>query len=149
MECTLEVVNFNLQSGATRMIEKDYEALSWCWGTAKPTSYISIRKNGRIYAKKVQPDLLAALKALRDPQEDRCLWIDAICINQDDLSEKNHQVEMMSKIYGEAKRVCIWLGEGDKSSETAIQFISEDVCCYKTLMISVTIRRQVQNGARY
>jgi hypothetical protein len=53
----------------------------------------------------VQPDLLAALKALRHPQEDRYLWIDAICINQADIGERNHQVEMMSTIYGQAKRV--------------------------------------------
>jgi hypothetical protein len=74
-------------------------------GTVQPTSYINIRKNGRIYSKKVQPDLLAALKALRHPQEDRYLWIDAICINQADIGERNHQVEMMSTIYGQAKRV--------------------------------------------
>jgi hypothetical protein len=86
-------------------IGKEYEALSWCWGIAAPTSYINIRKDGRIYSKKVQPDLLAALKALRDPQKDRYLWIDAICINQEDIGERNHQVEMMSTIYGQAKSV--------------------------------------------
>ena len=36
--------------------------------------------------------------------------------------EKNHQVEMMSDIYGRAGRVCIWLGEGDDSSRLALKF---------------------------
>jgi hypothetical protein len=105
IECKLVVVDIDPKKLTRGSIGKEYEALSWCWGTAAPTSYINIRKNGRIYSKKVQPDLLAALKALRDPQKDRYLWIDAICINQEDIGERNHQVEMMSTIYGQAKSV--------------------------------------------
>jgi hypothetical protein len=105
IECKLIVVDIDPKKLTKGSIGKEYEALSWCWGTAHPTSYINIRKNGRIYAKKVQPDLVAALKALRHPQQDRYLWIDAICINQADVGEKNHQVEMMSTIYGQAKSV--------------------------------------------
>ncbi len=105
IECKLVVVDVDPKKLTRGSIGKDYEALSWCWGTALPTSHISIRKNGRIYSKKVQPDLVAALKALRHSQEDRYLWIDAICINQADVGEKNHQVEMMSTIYGQAKSV--------------------------------------------
>jgi hypothetical protein len=105
IECKLVVVDIDPKKLTRGSLGKEYEALSWCWGTVQPTSYINIRKNGRIYSKKVQPDLLAALKALRHPQEDRYLWIDAICINQADIGERNHQVEMMSTIYGQAKRV--------------------------------------------
>lgn len=105
IECKLVVVDIDPKNLTKGSIGKEYEALSWCWGTAQPTSYINIRKNGRIYSKKVQPDLVAALKALRHPQEDRYLWIDAICINQEDIGERNHQVEMMSIIYGQAKSV--------------------------------------------
>ncbi|KAK3722438.1 hypothetical protein LTR37_002430 [Vermiconidia calcicola] len=39
------------------------------------------------------------------------LWIDALCINQDDRNEKTHQVAMMGRIYQEAEEVLIWLGE--------------------------------------
>ncbi|KAG5807705.1 hypothetical protein H9Q74_007679 [Fusarium xylarioides] len=41
------------------------------------------------------------------------LWIDAICINQDDIAERNSQVAMMSQIYGSARCVVAWLGEED------------------------------------
>jgi hypothetical protein len=84
---------------------KDYEVLSWCWGMAQPSSHLTVRNQGRLYSKKVQLGLVTALKALRHPQEDRCLWIDAICINQADVWERNHQVEMMSAIYSQAKSV--------------------------------------------
>src|SRR5947199_2812358 len=79
VECELVVNKFSKESP----VEQPYEALSWCWGTAQPTAYISIRKGGKVYAKYVRPDLFAALKALRYPKEDRYLWIDAICINQE------------------------------------------------------------------
>jgi hypothetical protein len=111
----------------TGLTEEKYEALSWCWGTAKPTAYIKIRKGPKIYAKYVPPDLVYALRALRHPRKNRFLWIDAICINQEHLFEKNYQVEMMSDIYGKAERVCIWLGVGDESSKTALSFIKREV----------------------
>jgi Heterokaryon incompatibility protein (HET) len=107
IECKLVSVDIDPKKLTRGSIKTEYEALSWCWGPpqATSTSYINIRKNERMYSKKVQPDLLAALKALRHPQEDRYLWIDAICVNQADIGERNHQVEMMSIIYGQAKSV--------------------------------------------
>lgn len=105
IDCNLRVVDVNLKHLTTTSIGTEYEALSWCSDVAQTTSYIKIRKNGRIYSKRVSPDLVAALKALRQPQEDRYLWIDAICINHANVSEKNHQVAMMPTIYGQAKNV--------------------------------------------
>jgi hypothetical protein len=120
-------VNFELEQKTNGSSKLDYEALSWCWGTAEPTSFIEIQKNNLIYSKYLKPDLVAALTALRHPKESRYLWIDAIFIDQDDIPEKNHQVEMMSTIYGQASGVCIWLGEGNTSSTRAIRFISDEV----------------------
>lgn len=40
------------------------------------------------------------------------IWIDALCINQDDDEEKGIQVQMMDRIFQEAKRVAVWLGVG-------------------------------------
>jgi hypothetical protein len=45
------------------------------------------------------------------------LGVDTVCINQDDLTERNHQVQMMGSIYGSAKLVISWLGaEADNSA---------------------------------
>lgn len=123
IECELITTEFN-EKGNT---DRKYEALSWHWGTAAPTSYINIRKGRKIYAKLVKPDLVSALRALRHPRVDRCLWIDAVCIDQDNVLERNHQVEMMSDIYGTAEQVCVWLGDGDKASQIALTFIKKEV----------------------
>lgn len=51
-----------------------------------------------------------ALYHLRHTTDVRILWIDAICINQYDITERNHQVAHMSRIYTNAQQVVIWLG---------------------------------------
>jgi hypothetical protein len=48
-------------------------------------------------------------------------WIDAICINQDDVLERNQQVNLMTRIYRKAAGVHIWLGEQADNSEIAFQ----------------------------
>ncbi|RYP09140.1 hypothetical protein DL764_001467 [Monosporascus ibericus] len=83
-----------------------YEALSYTWGDA--TSLLSIRLDKQNF--NVTPNLHAALTALRHPSEPRTLWIDAICINQDDNDDKNYQVPLMGTIYMRATVVDIWLG---------------------------------------
>ena len=60
-----------------------YEALSWCWGKEQQTNYINIHRNDKVYAKRVQPNLFEALKALRYRNKYRYLWVDAVCINQE------------------------------------------------------------------
>jgi hypothetical protein len=124
IECQLVVVNFDDKWNTPDL---DYEVLSWHWGTATTKSHIKIKKGRGLYTKNVAPELVAALREVRHPFEDRYIWVDALCINQDDFTERNGQVEMMPVIYGRAKRLCIWLGEGDASSATAFRFISDEV----------------------
>jgi Uma2 family endonuclease len=50
---------------------------------------------------------------------------DAVCINQSNLSERNHQVTLMSKIYSQAAGVVIYLGEATENSDLAVDFIVE------------------------
>lgn len=56
-------------------------------------------------------NLRTALLNLRDLQNSRILWIDAICINQEDLDERSVQVAIMGDIYRQARRTVIWLGD--------------------------------------
>ena len=102
-----------------------YEALSWTWEGEKFDTPIYIDQNDRPYDLKIPNNLLQALKVLRKADESRTLWIDAICINQDDVHEKNHQIPMMPSIYGGAERVCVWLGNATKDSDRAIDFMEE------------------------
>ena len=50
------------------------------------------------------------------------LWIDAICINQADVLERNTQVAMMSQIYRLSRRLWIWLGKADPLLQSAMNF---------------------------
>jgi hypothetical protein len=83
-----------------------YEALSYTWGSTERTSEITT--NDCTLA--VTENLHHALRYLRYEYTDRILWIDLICINQDDFQERSHQVAQMRDIYKEAEQVLIWLG---------------------------------------
>jgi hypothetical protein len=108
-------------------IVEDYEALSWSWGSEPPEYQILIRSGETRTRMRATGALVWALKHLRYPDRDRTLWIDAICIDQGNVDEKNHQVQMMSQIYSYAIRVCIWLGLDDVESSRAIRFIKEEI----------------------
>ena len=94
---------------------QSFNALSYVWGDANDTVPMII--DG--YMKPVTRNLDIALRHLRDPRN-KCvsgsmtlpLWIDAVCIDQKDIDERNHQVRLMKYIYGLADRVLIWLGPG-------------------------------------
>ncbi|KAI3317667.1 heterokaryon incompatibility protein-domain-containing protein [Xylariaceae sp. AK1471] len=96
-----------------------YEALSYTWGTED--NLRSIRLNNCDLP--VGANLHAALSHLRDRYIERVIWIDAICINQRDLNEKGRQVQSMAKIYANANRVVVWLGEAAANSDQALEDI--------------------------
>jgi hypothetical protein len=87
--------------------EAMFEALSYVWGDDAPFDKISVN-DGYIY---IRQNLSIALRCLRHASQSRVLWIDAICINQEDLDEKNAQVSLMHKIYSQAQDVVIFLNE--------------------------------------
>lgn len=105
----------------------EYEALSWRWGNERHGECaVMIHRDGALYRKRVSQTLGLALKYLRF-EKDRIIWIDAICINQEDDDERSSQVSMMSLVYTGAKQVCVWLGEDDEESTTAIRFIRNEI----------------------
>ncbi|KPA35126.1 heterokaryon incompatibility protein [Fusarium langsethiae] len=83
-----------------------YEALSYCWGDT--TELLKIKCNDQEF--QVTENLFSALQHLRHEIYKRTLWIDAICINQKDLEERQSQVLLMKDIYTRSKRVVVWLG---------------------------------------
>ena len=71
----------------------------------------------------IHSSLDAALRQLRQHDQERRLWIDAICINQEDNEEKSAPVALMRKVYSNAQRVVVWLGKSSFDSDAAINFI--------------------------
>ena len=73
----------------------------------------------------VTENLAAALRHLRYTNKTRLLWIDALCINQGDVKERNLQVMRMGDIFSRAVNVCIWLGEAANRSDEAMDFVEQ------------------------
>lgn len=65
-------------------------------------------------------NLESALRHIRHPTDVIILWVDVLCINQEDLAEKNHQVEMMREIFSSAELVIAWLGSAGEDSDLAM-----------------------------
>lgn len=95
--------------------EADYTCLSYRWGTDHPTHRIII--NGKaMYIRRNLHDFLTVQKNKASQSQERklrstpWLWIDALCIDQDNINERNHQVQQMGEIFTRAEQVYIWLG---------------------------------------
>jgi hypothetical protein len=90
-----------------------YTALSYAWGDASNKATLMV--DGRMTI--IHRSLFNAISTLRSSACDRLIWADAICINQADIHEKNHQVSMMGEIYEGAKNVAVYLGQPTEHTE--------------------------------
>ena len=109
----------------TRLTKEDvpkYEALSYAWGESDTPEVIYVGQEGDV-TMAVTRSLYQALPYLRYRDQRRVLWVDAICVDQQNLKERGLQVERMGDIYSLAQRVIVWLGLGDSTSGHAIQFL--------------------------
>ena len=108
MQCRLHVSRLSEENNT-------YEALSYTWlqhtGLFGPKGLVQvamIRCNDYIVA--IGANLAAALQRLRKTDSSRIVWADALCINQDDLAERSHQVSKMGSVFEQAFQVVVWLG---------------------------------------
>ena len=97
-----------------------YEALSYVWGDAV-TEQKTALVNGEAFG--IGTNLDAALRHLRSEEEGRTLWVDALCIDQGNLRERNQQVNRMRDIYAGAERSVIWMGEEGDGSERVLDAV--------------------------
>ena len=99
-----------------------FEALSYVWGAPEISSFSESspfyyqRPPGPVihlddHELPITLSLEGALRALRFKDVARFIWVDAICINQNDSRERGHQVTLMSSIHKNATQVIVWLGE--------------------------------------
>jgi hypothetical protein len=113
LDCQLETISL------LREPIPPYEAISYRWGAGTDTDTILV--NGlRV---EVPASAVRVLRVFRPNEGVRTLWIDAICINQADLHERNEQVSIMHHIYGDCKVTLIWLGNTDEIVERAFRII--------------------------
>ena len=100
-----------------------YEALSytWCDETGDAGLNMSIIVDG--HAIPVTKNLEAALSQLFTDEDEKTLWVDALCINQADVLERNEQVGKMKIVYQEAIGVVTWLGPEYDESRNAFKLL--------------------------
>ncbi|KAH7084146.1 heterokaryon incompatibility protein-domain-containing protein, partial [Paraphoma chrysanthemicola] len=88
-----------------------YDAVSYTWGPETPQYPIWIQGEPLMLRENIWRFLRHLSK--RSIKTKR-LWIDSICINQNDNTEKSWQVSMMGNTFKNASRVYIWLGEASE-----------------------------------
>ncbi|KAJ3472712.1 hypothetical protein NLG97_g10772 [Lecanicillium saksenae] len=121
---------------AQKIADAPYEALSYVWG--KPTVFYSSiwcadedEASAGSGMLRIGANLARALLAYRRTDQTRQIWVDAICIQQDDLEERLSQVRMMGDIFRNATQVLCWLGAFQEPATdeflalTAIHFLRE------------------------
>jgi hypothetical protein len=115
IQCTLELAN---------TLSQPYDALSYVWGPMSPLEPILV--NG--VEVEIGVNLHSALEALpgRRDEPARRIWVDALCIDQQNDEEKGFQVAMMAKIYANARSVFIYLGEENESTRPFFDFLNRD-----------------------
>lgn len=109
LRCTLE--HLSRPDGRAEQYEPlDYTALSYVWGNAAFTTFMVC--NGRKLP--ITATVESMLRSICSPLKPRRLWLDAVCLNQNDLDEKRQQVPLMGEIHAEASKVRIWLASDEK-----------------------------------
>ncbi|KAG0561112.1 hypothetical protein KC19_9G038200 [Ceratodon purpureus] len=113
IQCTLSVISLH--------DDPKYTALFYVWGDSNTRKQISVNRTSF----DVTLNLESALRHIRMSDVQQTVWVDAVCINQNDVSERNQQVALMGDLYTQAAEVIIWLGIGNKYLDMLAEVISE------------------------
>jgi hypothetical protein len=115
------------QVAGDRRRAPSYNALSYTWGPEHPLHTIYL--NGHEF--QVRQNLYDFLSRMQSQGDGNTLfWIDQLCIDQRNISERSQQVQMMGDIYTRAQEVVVWLGPAGENSGLATDFL----CRYEALI---------------
>ena len=132
------LVHHALSGRGSQAEDCGYYALSYVWGNALEGKPIYI--DGKIV--EIRATLWRALDALRNrlhnsseedatfrspsgqPIKQFLIWVDFLCINQDDVAERNFQIQIMDQIFTAAQGVFGWLGDPNPDSEDAMSLLT-------------------------
>ncbi|KAI7366880.1 hypothetical protein KC354_g3817 [Hortaea werneckii] len=114
VKCSLSHANLGKEP------KPEYETISYTWGKSTERKTVIVDD----IPLEVPVSAERAIRRMRLRDQKRVLWIDAICVNQADTSERNHQVGIMAEIYSNTTQGLIWLGKADDSTEKALESIN-------------------------
>jgi hypothetical protein len=101
---------------------KPYLALSYVWGITENPGRILL--DGCAF--QVTANLGAFLKSIRHEFSTQVFWIDALCINQQDVHEKGFQIRLMKRVYEGASQIVIWLGDPTQNTKPAFDYFNQN-----------------------
>ncbi|KAF4434511.1 heterokaryon incompatibility het-6 [Fusarium acutatum] len=101
----------------------EYTAISYCWDNSTNIARIRFHNGDSL---PLSQTLLDLFNSLRKKSSKFTVWIDAICINQEDTAEKEFQVPLMGKIYSRSTEVVVWLGKSDNVTKNAFRFMKRE-----------------------
>lgn len=97
-----------------------YYTLSYLWGEPEKDDAILLDGTRKV----VRPNLFQALRHLRDYIPGELIWVDALCIDQLNATERSSQVNMMGDIYESSVETISWLGAEADESPLAMELLS-------------------------
>ncbi|KAF4943501.1 hypothetical protein FGADI_13377 [Fusarium gaditjirri] len=100
--------------------DTNYAALSYVWGDVANTVEIVLNH----LSFRIGRNFHTALKQLQQNNFHGWLWIDSVCIQQLDISEKSYQVGQMGTIFSKADCVFSWLCQSTRETDRAMDFVS-------------------------
>jgi hypothetical protein len=132
IEC--EIVHANL------LDKPRYEAISYTWanedGDDAPSGQITCARSKCVI--RITANCEAALRRLRRRTQSRMIWIDSICIDQNNVKERNHQVRQMGTIYASAEQVIIYLGEQCRASRAVFEYLTKTIIIRRGALVDIT-----------
>ena len=128
-----DLVTTNARQHGSRLLST-YKAVSYAWGPEDNPTRILL--GGILHS--VTKNLACLLARLRQSSTSVYLWVDALCINQKNEKEKQHQIGLMWKIYGNAPGLIIWLGEDTGKNDTAMKVVERNEKFYSTSIHPLT-----------
>ncbi|KAF2832806.1 HET-domain-containing protein [Ophiobolus disseminans] len=107
-----------------------FTALSYVWGktSGDETDEIQLRSDAEVVRVPITWNCRDALRALRKRWSILTIWVDAICVDQSNIAEKESQIPLMGDIYSQAAPVYIWLGPSDKYLSKAMRYFQKRGC---------------------
>jgi hypothetical protein len=101
----------------------DYEAVSWTWGDTSDRVDVVIDGVDAQLPRKAVEALRGLCIDLDPTRRAQSVWFDIVCIDQQSVGEKDHQVSHMHEIYAKARRVLVWLGPAVSRTPAALRSI--------------------------
>lgn len=111
----------HLDMSVTPLERLSFYALSYTWGDACESRTIIV--NDRAFRVR-KPLAILNVYTQKFPNK-KPLWIDQICVDQQNIAERNHQVKLMAKIYSKAAVVLAWIGDNSHDSNRALDALQK------------------------